>query len=45
MGFRVVVPDRLDWITRPHEPGEPAHTRANVWRYEPPGSENATLLD
>jgi mannose-6-phosphate isomerase-like protein (cupin superfamily) len=36
------------WITRPHEPGEPArhvaeltermgfaHTRANVWRYEP----------
>src|SRR3954463_16311995 len=48
MGFRVVIPDDLDWITRPHEPGEPArhvaelsdaagfaHTRANVWRYEP----------
>src|SRR3954453_749037 len=41
-------PDELEWITRPHEPGEPArhvaelseragfaHTRANVWRYEP----------
>jgi quercetin dioxygenase-like cupin family protein len=47
-GFRVVVPDELEWITRPHEDGEPArhvaelseragfaHTRANVWRYEP----------
>jgi quercetin dioxygenase-like cupin family protein len=44
----MVDPSRLDWITRPHEPGEPArhvaelseaagfaHTRANVWRYEP----------
>lgn len=48
MAFRVVRPDELEWITRPHEPGEPArhvaelseragfaHTRANVWRYEP----------
>ncbi len=48
MGHRVVVPDELEWITRPHEPGEPArhvaelseraefaHTRANIWRYEP----------
>jgi quercetin dioxygenase-like cupin family protein len=48
VGFRVVRPDELQWITRPHEPGEPArhvaelseragfaHTRANVWRYEP----------
>jgi mannose-6-phosphate isomerase-like protein (cupin superfamily) len=48
MGARVVRPDALEWITRPHEPGEPArhvaelseaagfaHTRANVWRYEP----------
>ena len=48
MGFRVVGPDRWEWITRPHEAGEPArhvaelselagfaHTRANVWRYEP----------
>ena len=48
MGFRVVDPAGLDWITRPHEPGEPArhvaelrevagfaHTRANLWRYEP----------
>jgi len=48
MGFRVVDPAGLEWITRPHEPGEPArhvaelsdaagfaHTRANVWRYEP----------
>jgi quercetin dioxygenase-like cupin family protein len=48
MPFRVVQPDTLEWITRPHEPGEPArhvaelsdragfaHTRANLWRYEP----------
>ena len=48
MPFRVIRPDELDWITRPHEPGEPArhvaelsdragfaHTRANLWRYEP----------
>jgi quercetin dioxygenase-like cupin family protein len=48
MPFRAIDPDTLDWITRPHEPGEPArhvaelseraefaHTRANVWRYEP----------
>ena len=48
MGFRVIRPGELEWITRPHEPGEPArhvaelseqagfaHTRANVWRYEP----------
>jgi quercetin dioxygenase-like cupin family protein len=44
----IVDPDKLEWITRPHEPGEPArhvaelsedvgfaHTRANIWRYEP----------
>ena len=48
MRFRVIRPDELEWITRPHEPGEPArhvaelsdlagfaHTRANIWRYEP----------
>jgi quercetin dioxygenase-like cupin family protein len=48
MTFRVVLPDELEWITRPHTPGEPrrhvaevsetagfAHTRANIWRYEP----------
>jgi mannose-6-phosphate isomerase-like protein (cupin superfamily) len=48
MAFRAVRPDELEWITRPHEPGEPArhvaelsdqagfaHTRANIWRYEP----------
>jgi mannose-6-phosphate isomerase-like protein (cupin superfamily) len=48
MVFRVVRPDDLEWITRPHESGEAArhvaelsepagfaHTRANVWRYEP----------
>lgn len=48
MSFRVIRPDELAWITRPHEPGEPArhvaelsepagfaHTRANIWRYEP----------
>jgi quercetin dioxygenase-like cupin family protein len=48
MAFRAIRPDDFEWITRPHEPGEPArhvaelsetadfaHTRANVWRYEP----------
>jgi quercetin dioxygenase-like cupin family protein len=48
MGFRAFHPAELEWITRPHEPGEPArhvaelseragfaHTRANVWRYDP----------
>ncbi len=48
MAFRAVIPAELEWITRPHEPDEPArhvaelsdpagfaHTRANVWRYEP----------
>jgi quercetin dioxygenase-like cupin family protein len=48
VSFRVIRPDELAWITRPHEPGEPArhvaelsepagfaHTRANIWRYEP----------
>jgi quercetin dioxygenase-like cupin family protein len=48
MAFRAICPEKLEWITRPHEPGEPArhvaelseragfaHTRANVWRYEP----------
>jgi quercetin dioxygenase-like cupin family protein len=48
MAIRAIDPRDLEWITRPHEPGEPArhvaelsdvaafaHTRANVWRYEP----------
>jgi quercetin dioxygenase-like cupin family protein len=48
VAFRVIRPDDLEWTKRPHEPGEPArsvaelseaaqfaHTRANVWRYEP----------
>jgi quercetin dioxygenase-like cupin family protein len=48
MPFRAVRSEELTWITRPHEPGEPArhvaelseragfaHTRANLWRYEP----------
>jgi mannose-6-phosphate isomerase-like protein (cupin superfamily) len=48
VSFRVIRPDELEWITRPHDPGEPArhvaelsdlagfaHTRANIWRYEP----------
>jgi mannose-6-phosphate isomerase-like protein (cupin superfamily) len=48
MPFRAVAPDHFEWITRPHDEGEPArhvaelsevadiaHTRANVWRYEP----------
>lgn len=48
MAFRSVNPGELEWITRPHESGEPArhvaelselagfaHTRANLWRYQP----------
>lgn len=48
MAFRAIASDELEWLTRPHEPGEPArhvaelselagfaHTRANLWRYEP----------
>ena len=48
MGFRTIDVDGLEWVTRPHEPGEPArhvaelselagfaHTRANLWRFEP----------
>ncbi|MCW2985893.1 MAG: cupin protein [Conexibacter sp.] len=48
MSFSALRPDDFEWITRPHEPGEPArhvaelsdragfaHTRGNVWRYEP----------
>jgi quercetin dioxygenase-like cupin family protein len=48
VAHRVITPKDLEWITRPHEPGEPArhvaelsermefaHTRANIWRYEP----------
>jgi quercetin dioxygenase-like cupin family protein len=48
MAFRVISPADFRWLTRPHEPGEPArhvaelsesadfaHTRANVWRYDP----------
>jgi quercetin dioxygenase-like cupin family protein len=48
VAFGVVRPEEFEWITRPHEPDEPArhvaelsellgfaHTRANVWRYEP----------
>jgi quercetin dioxygenase-like cupin family protein len=48
MAFRVVHGEDVEWITRPHEAGEPArhvaecsdlagfaHTRGNLWRYEP----------
>jgi mannose-6-phosphate isomerase-like protein (cupin superfamily) len=48
MPFRVISPENFEWITRPHDEGEPArhvaelsdvakfaHTRANLWRYEP----------
>jgi quercetin dioxygenase-like cupin family protein len=48
MAFRAIRFDELEWITRPHEPGEAArhvaelseragfaHTRSNLWRYEP----------
>ena len=30
MGFRVVDPNRLEWITRPHEAGEPARHVAEL---------------
>lgn len=30
MGFRVVRPEELEWITRPHEPGEPARHVAEL---------------
>ncbi len=30
MAFRVLLPDELDWITRPHEPGEPARHVAEL---------------
>jgi quercetin dioxygenase-like cupin family protein len=48
MAFRVIHDAEHEWLTRPHEPGEPArhvaelseradfaHTRANLWRYDP----------
>ncbi|HUZ81791.1 MAG TPA: cupin domain-containing protein [Gaiellaceae bacterium] len=30
MGFRVVHPDTIEWITRPHEPGEAARHVAEL---------------
>jgi mannose-6-phosphate isomerase-like protein (cupin superfamily) len=30
VGFRVVRPDELEWIARPHEPGEPARHVADL---------------
>ncbi len=30
MSYRVVTPDELDWITRPHEAGEPARHVAEL---------------
>jgi quercetin dioxygenase-like cupin family protein len=46
--FRAISPADFEWVTRPHEPHEPArhvaelsekagfaHTRANIWRYDP----------
>jgi mannose-6-phosphate isomerase-like protein (cupin superfamily) len=30
VAFRVARPDELDWITRPHEPGEPARHVAEL---------------
>ena len=30
MGFRVVLPDALEWTTRPHEPEEPARHVAEI---------------
>jgi mannose-6-phosphate isomerase-like protein (cupin superfamily) len=30
MGYSVIHPDELEWITRPHEPGEPARHVAEL---------------
>jgi quercetin dioxygenase-like cupin family protein len=30
MGFRAIDMDRMEWITRPHEPGEPARHVAEL---------------
>jgi mannose-6-phosphate isomerase-like protein (cupin superfamily) len=30
VAFRSIVPNELDWITRPHEPGEPARHVAEL---------------
>jgi quercetin dioxygenase-like cupin family protein len=30
VGFSIVEPEQLDWITRPHEPGEPARHVAEL---------------
>jgi len=30
MGYRIVRPDELEWVTRPHEPGEPARRVAEL---------------
>ncbi len=54
MADTVVNPADLEWITRPHEPGEPArHVRelseaagfADVRAGHPPESETAEILD
>jgi mannose-6-phosphate isomerase-like protein (cupin superfamily) len=31
MSFRIVTPDQLEWITRPHEPREPARHVAELY--------------
>jgi len=30
MGYRLIHPDKLEWITRPHAPGEPARHVAEL---------------
>jgi mannose-6-phosphate isomerase-like protein (cupin superfamily) len=30
MGFSIVEPEQLEWLTRPHEPGEPARHVAEL---------------
>jgi quercetin dioxygenase-like cupin family protein len=30
MAFRIVLPEQFEWITRPHEPGEPARHVAEL---------------
>ena len=30
MGYRIVRPEQFEWVTRPHEPGEPARHVADL---------------
>lgn len=43
MGFHVVEPSQLEWITRPHEPGEPARHVAELSELTGSGQIRANL--